>query len=322
MGRDLGKGPWGEWLAQSSPIPRQNDCLALIQHHSEIALLPEECGPTSESSKCPFPQNTKLLHKVYGSHLNREIVPLDCLYALSEDFALSADSENQFLNFMQTQLNWAMRYSEKEESLSLDTLTYNRGLLDDHGIYLQSIITLLRSHGGPDWPRATLEEHVVVVQKMRETLLGDFEFLFSESQRLSSCYVEGASTIRNRASLRQSRDAYTQGLKVKKLTLAAFIFMSFQFTCAFLSMGLREFGNGNLNMGHFFAVLLPVLAVSAVSMMSSTEWQQLGRYFESHFKELRGRLPGWALRVVPLLKVGWTKLYISFRALLRPTPPV
>ncbi|KAK2763237.1 hypothetical protein FQN54_009873 [Arachnomyces sp. PD_36] len=279
FGRYLKKGSFGPWSrsSQHDLAKKLISCVPVIQHEPRIAQRSQVQGVPMGWQGNSCPSSARLLHTVHGYRLNPETMRADSFYALSEYFTFAASSENQFLNFMHTQLEKAVRPPQKSGTGTLELLNFNRRLLEEHVIYLQSIVTFLRDDGDDEWPRAKSGCSAYFAQEKRISLRRDFEFLLSKSRRLVSAFADGASFIMGHAELKKHCDTDIQDAKSKRLSWLAYIFLPLQFTSAVFGMNIQELGTGTGKLVQFFAALVPLLLASLLLGMG---WQSLKKAFE------------------------------------------
>lgn len=155
----------------------------------------------------------------------------DPFYALSELFRFAADSEAQFLNFVETQL---------------DRQQASEAIIEQHSFH--SIMDILRRH------IQTLEENVSSIehremtnwhpesvptprsQSMAEDLLRDFQYLLNRAHRLESTCLALKAMAENQMALDASKRAMKDSRSLKIFTIFTVIFLPMSFVSSILGM--------------------------------------------------------------------------------------
>lgn len=257
-------------------------CIPVMQHPSKAALNPQgQCHSTSSDalhrpSATNCTQSARLLPQQYGLYLGPNLMRADAMYALSELFKFAACSESQFINFMRSHVEEALRTAERQQELSVANLRFNKDLLDQHIAYLQETIMCINDSGDARWPSASGNDHASVADVQKE-LLRDYQCLLRRVQDLATRCLDGTAVIVNSAMLQESRKAIDQAERVERLSILVFFFAPASLTCSVFGMNFVEFGQGQLNIYIFVPVLLPVLGIAAALCF----WEPIARRLPS-----------------------------------------
>lgn len=196
--------------------------------------------------------------------MDRELLKVDAMYALSEMFSVAAASESQFLNMIHQKINDDLDFLNDEMEASLLNLRYYKGMLDDHADEIKDIISFIQNGGDPSWPRAKDSSQADSVNAVLTELIYDFESLLSRANGLARKCKEGIENIVSSASLLESRKAIKKAEAMERLSRLAFFFLPLSFTASFFGINCREFGSGKQSIWVAGLLLLLSVAVSTV----------------------------------------------------------
>ena len=206
----------------------------------------------------------------------------DVMYSLSDLFKFVTHSECQCFNMIERQIAKATSCSKEEMERALEDLKYIHSLLEDRDERLLQMSTFWKSRGEPQWPAATQQAHVEVVNETLQAVEGDLDHLLRRSKNLSSRCIEGANMITNTAMLEESKKAMGQAERLNRLSLLAFFFLPLQLASSVFGMNFKQFGQGPLSIWMFPLVLIPVLVVSALLTFWDRTMSIAKRYWK-HF---------------------------------------
>jgi len=218
-------------------------------------------------------QNITHLPLQYGRTLDTEVLKHDALYGLSELYTFVADSENQFLNFMESHVLVTLRNFHGQEEFAQSSLRYGKALLQEHIQNIQEMLRPLRYEGKGKWPQASKAPYVEVARVSKSDLLSDFECLLQKASALTKRCIEGQALIVNDSTLKESKKAMEQAEGLIKLTRLAFFFVPLSFTTSFFGMNFIQFGQGGLSIWIAFITCLPVIALTGLILY----WDSLHR---------------------------------------------
>lgn len=256
------------WL--SSPLDTQRwqiTMLPTVQAKPGSALkpLPPHLihGVTSKVAKTS--QGLSLLHLDYGLNLDQVLASKDPFYALTDLLTLTALSENQFLNMLDSVVSTDLDADKlaQHHDPALSNLLYNSQVLDRHITSIKDSLELIRSNGSTVWPQDRVDPYMLQsAHAARHSLAIDFEHLLSRCLALSEKCHKGMQIVMNNTMILESERAIEQTERVHKLTLLAFIFIPLSFTASFFGMNFSQFGQGTLSIWLWVATSVPVFAIS------------------------------------------------------------
>jgi Mg2+ and Co2+ transporter CorA len=216
-------------------------------------------------------QSGGLLPAGYGSSLHTEVRNSDAMYALTEVFTFVANSENQFLNFMESHVDDEIEATDQRMELTVANLKHTKSLLDDHANRLDNILFLVTNRGSSRWPRT--ETHIGVAEEAISTLSIDVKSLLKRSGLLAKRCVDGIEAIGSNAQLEEARKAIQEAEQTRRLTLLAFFYLPLTFTTSIFGMNIRELGQGDKSIWISFVTGFVVLVLSSVAY----SWRSLRR---------------------------------------------
>jgi Mg2+ and Co2+ transporter CorA len=257
----------------SASTRNHSDCLPIIQHRHKVSLERFDAiglGQSSNLGSGMF-QSGGLLPAGYGSSLHTEVRNSDAMYALTEVFTFVANSENQFLNFMESHVDDEIEATDQRMELTVANLEHTKSLLDDHANRLDNILFLVTNRGSSRWPRT--ETHIGVAEEAISTLSIDFKSLLKRSGLLAKRCVDGIEAIGSNAQLEEARKAIQEAEQTRRLTLLAFFYLPLTFTTSIFGMNIRELGQGDKSIWISFVTGFVVLVLSSVAY----SWRSLRR---------------------------------------------
>jgi hypothetical protein len=268
----------------SNRKPYMPSYLPVIQHRAKIALNYDELQTFTETDRPTTPapqlgagkplQSSCLLPFQYGVSLDRDLMRIDALYALSDIFAFAASAENQFINLMQKQVDGAIREFRGQEEWSMAALRYSKDLLDDHIQHLESTIARLETEDRTNLPRAQDSPGLETRKATLDQLLEDFRYLLVRSKAVATRAKEGTDTIMNDVLLKESRNAFTQAKEVGRLSFLAYFFLPMSFVTSLFGMNVVQISDWRLAVAAILTVFVLVMAVSVVlGLWESMPWK-------------------------------------------------
>lgn len=237
----------------------------------------------SQNSRTPYStssaQSAMLLHRLYGQTLIPAILKVDAFYALSELFAFSAFSENQFLNLITSLVDKEQDPPMDKMQASLLNLQYWKTTLEAHMQKQQAAISCISSRGAPKWPRATDDEHVKVIEETAQRLLQDYNHLLMRAQTLRAHCVDLTALLMNKAMLEHAQHGINQADGLTRLTLLAFFFVPLSFTTSFFGMNFVQLQGADgptLGIWVWFIVSVPLFMASGAFLFwgSMVRWSK------------------------------------------------
>lgn len=282
IGRSLDQGPPGPWLDQNKPSWQGDGtaCNPIFQYRPKIALShnknnqasgwAQSHGPGNASHIPAAVDNSNLLQSVsllpaqYGATLDPEIASKDVLYALREVFVFAANSESQFLNLLNKQINRETDASSVVKDDSIANLKYANVLLNDHVQSIETTLSLLRTCGDRDWPASTTAGHTREVHASRTALVTDYEYLRAWAKTLSKRCIDGIGTIANDSQLEEARKAMRQAERGMRLTLMAFVYLPLSLGASIFGMNITELGSGNRSVWTAVATMVVICLITVL----------------------------------------------------------
>ncbi|CAG9952030.1 unnamed protein product [Clonostachys rosea f. rosea IK726] len=246
FGDGLACGPRGPWHPKTSGRRSEKMFLPHIRHFPSDVMTGTVTanGTSSQSganSPSSFDQSGLLLAEGYGESLDPALLKVDSFYATSELFHHSASSICQLLNVIQS-------------------------IIDDYG--LCENLLALKGHESAKWPKSyenfpggEANAQAAINTKLA-LLIVDFEKLISRVESLSARCRGGMSICMSSASIEESQRAIKQARQIELLTWFAFLYIPLSFTTSFFGMNVKSFGTGNVSLNVWFAVSIPLVAVS------------------------------------------------------------
>ena len=227
---------------------------------------PESIGlHQSDEHKSNFAQPTSILDAQYGTLSKADQMVAAPFYALTELWQLAAYSECQFLNMVDSKLNFETSLAKTpHDSPSLANLVRFQSMIESHAEQIHSSLSCIRQTGGREWQKslkAPKSEQLGVDVSMSQ-LLQDYEYLQVRAERLAARYQQGMGVLMNHAIIAESEKAIQQTKEVAKLTRLAYFFIPLSFTASLLGMNLRLFGNGSIEWWVWVATSVPVFGLS------------------------------------------------------------
>lgn len=290
---DCARGPW-------SPMTRTHNWetyfFPVIVHHNTGSGCSEprsesSLSQTSKTESLPLPftkdlstgdwisaksdaindwkaaQNICVLPFQYGSQLDRELACKDALYALSEILQFASSSESQFLNLLHTRIRHELSFIGREiggnhNAISLLNLKYIKTQLTSHIDRLNKTASTLHNRHTLGWP--CCEPHTsALADQTAKALLMDLTYLLQRGKALKKECEYGMATLANSSILEESRRAFENAERVRKLTVLATIFIPLSFTCSIYGMNFKELGTGELPLWIWAATTGVVLILSS-----------------------------------------------------------
>jgi Mg2+ and Co2+ transporter CorA len=272
---DTDNGPWRE--SQSHQRDSTDRFVPTVQHISYFGQASNNYRPVKDLSSSSSPsssllgvldyqqqscQSAQWLPSQYGSTLDRNVMALDGFYAFSELFAFAASSENQFINFMRTQVNEAVSAFKGQETFCLDALRYSNTLLDEHVEDLEGVIAFLEHQQESSLPKSKDPEGLA--QRSRDILLNDFQSLLRQTKSIAARSIEGMSIISKYTSLDESEKAMNLQQDLGRVTVLAFFFVPLSFVTSIFGMNFVQFQGWKLALGFFVLMFIIVTVISTI----------------------------------------------------------
>ncbi|KAF2673380.1 hypothetical protein BT63DRAFT_154624 [Microthyrium microscopicum] len=278
-GRSLADGPPGPWF-EASHNPFGDMFYPTIQTESRMCFLNLDASDLQSHDRSgpdAYLQSMSLLPtKLYGRFLDPDIMKADAFYSLHELFAFSACAENQFLNFMRSNLEADIAHWNQhgDPDYVAHNFAYHRGILREHIQHYRIVIDWIKRRGGTRWRSVRDRLHdnsdplrressamsipttsqgsgskdsfylkqVSQAEQAANSLLHDYESLIAKAEANLSTHWESIKDIRTTASLKEMQKAALQAESTTRLTVLAFLFLPLSFSTSFFGMNFRELG--------------------------------------------------------------------------------
>ncbi|CAH0027366.1 unnamed protein product [Clonostachys rhizophaga] len=299
FGDGLACGPRGPWHPKTSGRRSEKMFLPHIRHFPIDVMTGTVTanGTSSQSganSPSSFDQSGLLLAEGYGETLDPALLKVDSFYAMSELFHHSASSICQLLNVIQSIIDDCTGYKlSKSPSHSLANLAYHLDILNRLENGLCENLLALKGHESAKWPKnyknspdGEANAQAAINAKL-DLLIVDFEKLISRVESLSARCRGGMSICMSSASIEESQRAIKQARQIELLTWFAFLYIPLSFTTSFFGMNVQSFGTGNVSLKVWFAVSIPLVAVSYLVLILA-RLQRVRAWFKVTFQGVRG----------------------------------
>ena len=208
-------------------------------------------------------QSASLLHLGYGRRRERKALAADPFYALSELFSFAADSEAQFLNMLESDVQRELDHPKlvAQRSPTLSNLLFNQQALDRHVEQVRQTLTMIneRSWSQPTSRVSLGEEQQNAIGTTAARLSRDFQALIDRAQVLSRQCERGMQVVMYNTQIKEARQGIEQAEEDAKLTRLAFVFIPLSFTTSLFGMNVKQFGTGTVPIGLWFAVSIPAV---------------------------------------------------------------
>lgn len=242
-GHDLTKGPQIPWMRTSTEsLPMT--ILPTIQYKPKCALKSRNITTRSTgSTESRNPQSLAIFPEGYGRSIDWSISNSDRFHVLSDMFRLALFSQRQLLNLKKEKITAETnQQSLNEENPTLANLLYFRIILQGQLNNASNILQLTKEENGlfPNG-HSNCAAPSVAQSEAASAMAHHSLFLDSQSQAnvLQEMCTQGMSLISNKSMLAESERAIQQAKSVTKLTLVAFVYLPFTFTCGFFGMNFR-----------------------------------------------------------------------------------
>lgn len=240
IGNSLRQSPEGPWLSsdvwslenftqlfptvQSCPV----DLYPLSKDKSDTQL-------DGSSATDNLVQTASFLPKQYGKTLQTSTMASDPFYALAEVIRFAADSEAQFLNFMEAQLEKQRASAAIVQSRSFhSTMDYTITILRRHIQTLEENVNSIDHRGMTNWRPKTVP--TAQSQSTAEDLLRDFQYLLHRARNLERSCVDLTTLAEINKSEDDSERAMRETRNITILTYLTLIFLPLSFTSSVFSM--------------------------------------------------------------------------------------
>lgn len=278
-GDDLCQSPSGPWLDSPEshfhtyfrPIALYKPNIALKDHQTTAS---HDSSPGSSPPPTTLPQSASLLPELYGRSLNSRAMSKDPFYALTELFEFFCASELEFLNLISTKLDDVRSGSSDLEAHSMAqmqaNLAHHRKALEDHAHTIFETWSFVKNRSSLKWPRSPTSKAVNAAARIEH----DLEYLRDRSRVLQERCERELTIMNNNANIAEARRGIDQGKRVFKVTLLAFLYVPFSFSCSVFGMNFVQFSDLRRGYWAWMGVTLPTLAISVLYVT----WDVIARW--------------------------------------------
>lgn len=276
VGRDLtlnSRDPWSPRLFQVDPLAisfhptiQQRDHVAL---NSKLYTSKAATSSEGDTDPAPILQTASQLHLEYARRLDIDAARNGALVVLLDVLRLSASSEVQLLNMIETKVSMELSpaQSQAQNEPTVSNLLYHKRVLRRHMQRLlenKNFVEFQASTHSIDSSQATSTSHFT---SKLSAILRDFDYLLEKTRELTTECDRGMTIMMNKASIKEAQKAIVQAERVTKLTKLAFIFVPLSFTSSFFGMNFSQFSSGSdLDIWIWFVISVPVLTLSTIFM--------------------------------------------------------
>ncbi|KAK3321235.1 hypothetical protein B0T19DRAFT_431906 [Cercophora scortea] len=276
-GLDLEDCPPGPWFTALEHI---HDIFnPVIQTTPDAALRsPNHDGVEVRPSASPSPrsrthQTGALLGlKPLGPRLKLASMNKWPLYAVHDLLVFAASAEQQFLNFIATQLNidYNPFFDKDWMENALGTYSYHQDILQDHADYLAKVCQQLSINDhdalwiqvAGDQDPAPLGDMDRAVRETCEAVRRDWEHLACQVQGLLQLVRDKKDNVNHDQAAVEAKRTYEQSLSAAKLTFLAFLFLPWSLCTAVFGMNVQQLGTDGVDIVYVFAFGIPLFVLS------------------------------------------------------------
>lgn len=213
----------------------------------------------------------------------------DPFYALHDVFELSACSEKQFLNMLDSKLSIRIGDTHNGKHDGLSDLSTIKEILYQHLNSNRRIVDFVKQAlQHRKWPRAQEER----IRQANNTIKEMFEDLCRHAEIMYERCQGGITVLMNSMTIVEAERSIQQAEKISKLTFLAFIFVPLSFTTSFFGMNVIELGSSQgLSIWVWFTVSGSLTTITMVSFYMDFEplrrrllkaWQYFRDMFRLH----------------------------------------
>lgn len=236
----LSQSPEGPWLTSG---------FWSLEHATQLLPTVQSCpvdlyelsidNPDAELDRISRPdhlvQNASFLPRRYGKTLHTSSMASDPFYALAELFRFVADSEAQFLNFLETQIEQQQAHAATVELQAFYTvMDYTKVILRRHIEALEENVSTIEHREKTSWHPGSVP--TAQSQSMAEELLRDFKYLLYSAKKLERTCVDLTTVAANRKDSDDYDRARKDSRSLRTIAILTFIYLPASFFGTFLSM--------------------------------------------------------------------------------------
>lgn len=262
------EGPWltsGFWSLEHAPqlLPTVQSCPVDLYEQS-MDNPDAELDPISRPEY--LVQNASFLPRRYGKTLHTSSMASDPFYALAELFRFVADSEAQFLNFLETQIEQQQVSAATVELQAFHTaMDYTKAILRRHIEALEENVSTIEHREKTNWHPGSVP--TAQSRSMAEDLLRDFKYLLYSAQKLERTCVDLTTVAANRKDSDDYNRAIKDSRSLRTISLLSLMYFPASFTASLLGMNSTMVGRDlGFTMIYWMAISTFIVAVTLFAL--------------------------------------------------------
>jgi Mg2+ and Co2+ transporter CorA len=261
-GRDLAHSPSGPWLSKAG---YQAQMIPVFRHSPEAPFREIQAR---DRGGTVIPQAASNLYRDNCSSVVTDLSTFNPFSALFELLLFSAAAESQFLNMISSNLrqNREMLFNDSNDenvvASSRSNLMHSLDSLEEHMKDYREIVAFVQRRR----ERPSSENSDPAWASTVNQILTDFKCLLNRSELLCRECERNMSIAMSNASIAEAKRGLEQSQSLFKFTMLASVYVPLSFTASFFGMNFREIGQGKLSIWLYFAVSLPIFALSALTL--------------------------------------------------------
>ncbi|KAL6691223.1 hypothetical protein J3F84DRAFT_387148 [Trichoderma pleuroticola] len=203
----------------------------------------------------------------YGRSLHRETKAVDPFYALTEVFQFSANSQQQFLNMMDTKIRiYTSQASQKDHEI-LPHLKYTQEILYSRIQDIKRILRSIENTTRPVWAKSNCETGMKKAEIAAAAIRRDFEDLLD---RATSLYDRTRESI----TVLQSSISITESHLARKLTILALVFVPVSVATGIFGMNVKELPGDRISIYWFFVLVAILILLLSLLFFINRKWMK------------------------------------------------
>ncbi|KAI9694137.1 MAG: hypothetical protein M1822_003408 [Bathelium mastoideum] len=278
-GVDLAASPPGPWSSGHDgptsvrilPIPTDtSDKVLTSGDWREVGGHADQ----QQASEAQVHQSLTHLHVEYGKSLDPEARARDPFYLMNDLFRQYALLEEQTLDVIANKIEKHRIGTEvgRIETTGYDIahsqLLHFQGFLENRIQHLEDALRFIRKRGGASWNPLRQEPcpNYTRTESAAALLTEDFEYLLKCALDLLSKIERSSSLTMNLTNIDETKRNTGLNAVLFRFTVVASFYIPLSFTASFFGMNFIEFGTGSLSIWTFFALSVPIMALSILSL--------------------------------------------------------
>ncbi|KAL7781015.1 hypothetical protein V8C43DRAFT_299193 [Trichoderma afarasin] len=234
-----------------------------VVDYRPMVALKSHLFQSSDSINMGVPSRQDSLSQLsndYGRSLHRETKAVDPFYALTEVFQFSANSQQQFLNMIDTKIRiYTSQASQKDHEI-LPHLKYTQEILYSRIQDIKRVLRSIENTARPVWAKSNCDTGMKKADIAAAAIRRDFEDLLDHAMSLYDRTKEAITVLQSSISITESHLASLQADKAQKLTFLALVFVPVSVATGIFGMNVKELPGDQISIYWFF-VLVATLAI-------------------------------------------------------------